>query len=201
MTERIGIIGGTFDPIHLGHLFIAEESRYRCGLDRVIFVPAGVPPHKPGEPITAAERRYSMTMLATEDNPAFEVSRIEIERPETSYTVNTLEAFREAQPDDELFFIMGADSVAELVTWYRPERIVELATVIAAARPGTDIERAKEDLPKSLRNRVIFLESPGLHISSTALRARASLGMPLRYLLHDRVEKYIIENELYRNGS
>lgn len=200
MAERIGIIGGTFDPIHYGHLFIAEEARFTCKLDRVIFVPAGMPPHKPGEPITTAERRYTMTVLATEDNTAFEVSRWEIDRSGPSYTVNTLEAFGEKYPGSELFFIMGADSAAEIMTWYRPERIVELATVIAAARPGTDIERARYELPEDIRGRVIFLESPGLHISSTELRERAADGMPVRYLVPDRVEKYIRENNLYRNG-
>lgn len=200
MADRIGIIGGTFDPIHYGHLFIAEEARVRCNLGRVIFVPAGTPPHKPGDCALSAEIRYEMTILATEDNPRFEVSRMEIDRPGPSYTVDTLAAFRaDLGRNTDLFFIMGADSLAEVLTWHEPERLAELCTIVAAVRPGFDLGKARTKLPAEFAAQAIFLEAPGLHIAATELRERAARSLPIRYLLPDKVEKYIVENHLYRD--
>lgn len=202
MSHRIGIIGGTFDPVHIGHLIIAEEAWYRLGLARVIFVPASVPPHKPDEPVSEREHRYRMTVLATEDNPAFEVSRMEFERPGPSYTVDTLAELKRLHGEDtELFFIMGADSVLEITTWHRPDEIVRLCTVVAAARPGYDLARAERSLPHEFLERIDFLEVPDIDISSTELRERVMAGVPIRYLIPPSVEKYIYENRLYRTGE
>lgn len=198
MTHRIGILGGTFDPVHIGHLIIAEESRYRLDLEKVVFVPAGTPPHKPDEPVSEKEHRYRMTVLATEDNPAFEVSRVEIEREGPSYTVDTLGELRKLYGlDAELFLIMGADSLLEILTWHRPEEIVKRCRIVAAGRPGYDLTQAEQALSKEFMERVIFLEVPDIDISSTELRSRAAAGIPIKYLVPRAVEGYIKNNNLY----
>jgi nicotinate-nucleotide adenylyltransferase len=198
-TLAIGVMGGTFDPIHIGHLIIAEEARYRFQLDRVIFVPAGIPPHKPDEPITDREHRYQMTVLATQDNPAFETSRIEVERPGPSYTVDTLMEFKRIYGEEtRLFFITGADAILEILTWHQPERLRFMCKFIAATRPGYNLGEVKRKLPKAYLEHIFFLEVPGVHISSTELRSRAAAGMPIKYLVPAAVEDYIIQNHLYR---
>lgn len=194
----LGIIGGTFDPIHLGHLIIAEEARYRFRLDRVIFIPAGAPPHKPNQPVTDKEHRFNMTVLATEDNPAFEASRIEIDRSGPSYAVDTLAELKRIYGEDtRLFFIMGVDAILEILTWHQPEMLINLCRFIAATRPGYDFADVKEKLPVDYLERITFMESPGVDISSTELRNRAASGKPVKYMVPRAVEKYITDNGLY----
>ena len=191
-------MGGTFDPIHIGHLIVAEESRYRFRLERVLFVPAGIPPHKPGEPISDKEHRYRMTVLATQDNPAFEASRIEIDRPGPSYTVDTLTELKRIYGEStRLYFITGADAILEILTWHQPERLKCMAKFIAATRPGYDLREVERRLPEDFLEQTILLEVPGVHISSTELRSRVASGMPIKYLVPREVEEYIIENGLY----
>lgn len=196
---KLGIMGGTFDPVHIGHLIIAEESRYRFGLDKVIFIPAAVPPHKPDQPITNKEDRFRMTALAIEDNPAFEISRIEFDRPGPSYTVDTLEELKRIYGEDtSLYLITGADTILEILTWYQPQKLIELCEIIAAVRPGYDISEVRNRLPQEFLDRTKLLEVPGVNISSTELRTRIVSEMPIKYLVPKAVEEYIMQNKLYR---
>jgi nicotinate-nucleotide adenylyltransferase len=192
-------MGGTFDPIHIGHLIIAEESRYRFQLDKVIFIPAGIPPHKPDQPITDKEDRYRMTVLATEDNPAFETSRVEMDRPGPSYMVDTLAEIKRTYGEEtRLYLITGADTILEILTWHQPEQLVRMCELIAATRPGYDLAQVEKRLPGEFVERTIFFEMPGVNISSTELRKRVADGIPIRYLVPKAVEEYIIENKLYK---
>jgi len=198
-TERIGIFGGTFDPPHLGHLFVAEEARVRCGLARVLWVPNNVPAHREGKSArAAADARLDLTARAIRDNPQFELSRVEIDRPGASYLFDTLGVLREAHPVAELFFICGADSLRDVLTWYRGAELFELCTFVTASRPGVDGAAALAALPDALRTKVIWLESPGLYIASRDLRARVAQHLPIRYLVPDEVERGIREHSLYR---
>ena len=193
---RIGIIGGTFDPIHIGHLIIAEEARCQLKLDRMVFIPAGIPPHKPDQPKAGPEERYQMTVLATEDNPAFEVSRFEIDRKCPSYTVDTLEEFKRIYGEKaRLFFITGADTIFEILTWYHPERLIEMCKLVAATRPGYNLQEVTERLPKEFIDQTI--ETPEIGISSTELRNRVAEGNSIKYLVPQAVENYIYQNGLY----
>lgn len=196
--ERVGVFGGTFDPIHIGHLVVAEEARVSCALDRVIFIPAKKPPHKPGEPYASARDRLEMVRLAIEDNPYFCVSGMELERAGPSFTVDTLRAIRESCPSSALFFVMGADSLAHLKTWRNPREILQLARIVAVTRPDWDVDLAALDgeLP-GLAAATELLTTVRLDISSTDLRERASEGRPIRYQVPDRVEAYIREYGLY----
>ena len=193
-------MGGTFDPIHLGHLVTAEEALVQFNLDRVLFMPTGQPAFKANDTVTPAEDRYLMTVLATASNPDFDVSRIEIDRPGLTYTVETLEALRTLfGPTTELFFITGADAVWEIVSWKDAERIADLATLIAATRPGYDLEAARrlhEDA--ETRFKIEYIEVPALAISSTDLRARIKARRPVRYLMQESVIAYIDKHGLYR---
>jgi nicotinate-nucleotide adenylyltransferase len=198
MTARIGILGGTFDPIHNGHLAIAEEARLACQLDRVLFVPAAQQPLKRGAHVATPEQRFAMAQLACGSNSAFEVSRIELDRPGPSFTLTTLEAFQ-AAGIGELHFILGEDALADLTRWYGAARVVDLARIIAVGRPGSapDHTRIIQALP-ALRERLTALPGPALDISSTALRRRVSAGQPIRYQMPDAVVAYIDEYGLYR---
>jgi nicotinate-nucleotide adenylyltransferase len=187
---RLGLMGGTFDPIHHGHLVAAEEARYAFRLERVLFVPAGRPWQKERH-VAPAEERFAMTVLATQDNPAFEVSRLEIDRDGPTYTVDTLRELRAARPDDELFFITGADAVREILSWKDPHDGLELATFVAVTRPGYPLEK----LPS---REIEVLEIPALAISSTDIRARVKEGRPIRYLVPDAVAAHITMHHLYR---
>jgi len=198
----IGIMGGTFDPVHYGHLVAAEEARVRFGLERVVFVPNGEPPHKKDYAVTAAEHRYQMTVLATSSNPAFEASRIEIDRAGVSYTVETLEQLqRQLVPRTRLCFITGADAVLEILTWRNPERLLRSCEFIAVTRPGHDLGYLQGMLSSELLARVHLLEAPGVHISSTELRRRAAAGESLRYLTPQAVVRYIAAHRLYSAGD
>jgi nicotinate-nucleotide adenylyltransferase len=189
MTARIGLMGGTFDPVHHGHLVAADEARYAFRLDRVLFVPAGAPWQK-GQEVTPASERLAMTVLATQDNPAFDVSRVEIDREGPTYTIDTLRALRTQQPDADLFFITGADAIGAILTWKDPDEALDLATFVAVSRPGHDLH--------DLDPRVKVLEIPALAISSTDIRRRVREGRPIRYLVPDQVAAYIEERGLYR---
>ncbi len=185
---RLGVLGGTFDPIHIGHLILGEAAREQMGLDRVLFVPTGVQWRKSGLEIAPAEHRVAMVRLAVEDNRAFAVSTVEVERPGPSYTVDTLEELAKA-PRVELFFIVGRDAYEDLPNWVRPERIRELATVVVAARHGESLEVE----PPAVR-----LEMPEIGTSATDIRERVAAGRTIRYLAPEVVEAYIREHRLYR---
>jgi nicotinate-nucleotide adenylyltransferase len=193
-SRRVGIMGGTFDPIHLGHLVAAETACTDLKLDEVMFIPAGQPWQKTGADTTAPEHRYLMTVLATAANPAFSVSRIEIDRAEPTYTVNTLRAVRAAVPDDHLFFITGADAILNILTWKDAEECLKLADFVGATRPGYDLGRLEQ---VGLRDRVILLDVPALAISSTDIRERFATGRAVRYLVPREVEEYARKHGLY----
>jgi nicotinate-nucleotide adenylyltransferase len=198
MGEAVGIMGGTFDPIHYGHLVAAEEARLQLELARVIFVPNGHPPHKKDYDVTAAERRHEMVFLATAGNPGFETSRVELDREGPSYSVDTLAEFRRRfGADTRLYFITGADAVLELLTWHEPHRLVEMCEIIAVIRPGYDLRRLEGALGADLMARCRVLAIPGVDISSTGLRRRAAGGESLRYFTPPAVEQYIEAHRLY----
>ena len=199
---RLGIMGGTFDPIHYGHLVTAEQAREALQLDLVLFMPAGSPAFKQGQRVTGAEDRYAMTVLATAANPAFDASRFEIDREGVTYTVDTLRALREHYPDNvKLFFITGADAIIDIVTWRDAEHIATLATLIAATRPGYDIEQAKARIAASALNfDVRYIEIPALAVSSTNIRERVGAGKSVRYLTSESVIGYIRKNGLYNTS-
>jgi nicotinate-nucleotide adenylyltransferase len=192
--RRIGIMGGTFDPIHNGHLVCAEEARIQFSLDEVVFVPSGNPWQKSG--VTAAEDRYLLTVLATSSNESFSVSRIEIDRGGPTYTIDTLRAFRGFYGEKaELFFITGTDAVAEILSWKDPEAVLEEAHFIAANRPGYTLNKSSEEL---FGGRVSVMEIPALAISSTDIRRRVAEGRPIRYLVPREVREFVEERNLYR---
>lgn len=200
--KRIGIMGGTFDPIHFGHLVTAEEARINFELDKVIFVPTGNPPHKKDYEVTEPEHRYLMTALATNSNPFFEVSRIEIERKGYSYTVDTLNQLVEIYgKDTSLFFISGADAVLDILTWKNIKGVLDVCTFIAATRPGYPVKKLKdklEEIKKLYGKDVYLLEVTAIAISSTEIRRRVKEGRSIKYLVPEGVEEYILKNGLYR---
>ena len=193
---RLGLYGGTFDPIHLGHLILAEACREACGLDRVWFVVAGAPPHKPGGRTDVAHR-LEMARLAVAGNPAFEVSEIEARRPGPHYSVETLEAVRRERPEDDLFFLIGADSLVDLPHWRGPDRIMGLASLVVANRPG--FEPPAFDVPPDARpiHRVTI---PPIGIASHEIRRLRLEGRTVRYQVPRAVEAYIDAHGLYRPG-
>jgi nicotinate-nucleotide adenylyltransferase len=199
--KRYGIMGGTFDPIHYGHLVAAEEARAVLDLEHVFFVPSGRPPHKRKRPITKAEHRYLMTVLATATNPAFKVSRIDIDRPGYSYTVDTIASFREKLgPDSDLCFITGADAIMEILSWKDVDSLFASCFLIAATRPGYDLSQLRCQFGKMwqrYKNRIKILEVPALAISSSEIRRRVSADEPIRYLLPEGVASYIYKHGLY----
>lgn len=196
-------MGGTFDPIHLGHLVTAEEALVQFNLDRVIFMPTGQPARKTGRAVTDAEHRYLMAVIATSANPDFDVSRMEIDRPGLTYTVDTMQAFREIYgPQSELYFITGADAVWEIATWKDAERFKGLCTFIAATRPGYDLEAAKAQHAEQLaRIDIEFIQVPALAISSTDIRLRCRERRPIRYLVPEPIAAYIRKYGLYPGVS
>ena len=197
---RIGVLGGTFDPIHLGHLAIAEDVRNRLDLEEVCFVPAGRPWMKAGQSVTAAIDRLSMVRLAVEDNPFFRACSVDIQRSGMSYTVDTLGELQEDYgPDANLFFIMGTDTFARFEEWKDPDEILKLATVVVVDRPGatTWSEEVGEQLGST--GRVMRLEGLNLDISSMDIRRRVSEGTSIRYLVPEPVERYIYARGLYIN--
>ncbi|GEA16431.1 MAG: nicotinate-nucleotide adenylyltransferase [Moorella sp. (in: firmicutes)] len=201
-NRRVGIMGGTFDPIHFGHLVTAEAARWEFALEKVVFVPSGRPPHKKDYPVTDSEHRYQMTVLATASNPYFEVSRSEIDREGYSYTIDTVLEFRRFYgPEVQLFFITGADAILEILTWKDVDRLLQECHFIAATRPGFQLSRPGESrpmLPVEGRHRIHLIEVPALAISSTDIRWRVQNKKPIKYLLPEAVEEYIHCQGLYR---
>lgn len=196
-AARLGLMGGTFDPIHNGHLIAAEEARAAFRLDEVVFVPTGAPWQKADGDVSAPEERYLMTVIATAANRAFSVSRVEIDRDGPTYAIDTLRAFRDERgPDVELFFITGADAILRILTWKDPEEVVGLATFIAATRPGYELTDL-EALGPLVRTHVKVLSIPALAISSTEIRDRVATGRPIRYLVPRGVSEYIAKRGLY----
>jgi len=195
-------MGGTFDPIHYGHLLAAEEARVQFLLDRVIFVPNGDPPHKKSYALTPAEHRYEMVVLATASNPHFETSRVEVDRPGLSYSVDTVRGFREQSGAGvKLYFITGADALTELATWHQPDTLLELCELIAVTRPGYSAGTVSGPLARAPLDRVHLVSTMGVAISSTELRQRAAAGKSLRYLTPEPVVRYIEKRGLYRAAN
>ena len=196
-VHRVGLMGGTFDPIHNAHLFIAEDARIRFVLDTVLFIPNGSPPHKSGREVASAHHRLEMTKLAVASNPMFRTSEIEMRADAPSYAVDTLRGIRSQFPDSEILYITGTDTVAELMTWKAPEEVIALAQFAAYSRPGCSPEQLQNALPANYFSRVHILESINLEISSTDIRQRLSAHKPVRYLIPDAVLEYIEHNDLY----
>ncbi len=197
-------MGGTFDPVHVGHLVVAEEARAQFKLDEVVFIPSGTPPHKKDYRVTPAEDRYKMTLLATAGNPAFSVSRMEIDRSGLSFAVDTLRALKEIHaPGTKFYFITGLDAILEILTWKDPDHVFRLCHFIAATRPGFHADDVKKKFHgrKEILRKVRMLEVPALAISSSDIRRRVCRKMPVKYLLPEAVENYIYKHHLYRNIS
>jgi nicotinate-nucleotide adenylyltransferase len=192
-AKRIGVMGGTFDPIHHGHLVAASEVGYRFALDEVIFVPTGQPWQKGERTVSAAEDRYLMTVIATASNPRFSVSRVDIDRPGETYTIDTLRDLRAARgADTDFFFITGADALARMMSWRDADELFRLAHFVGCTRPGHRLSDA--ELPDE---RVSLIEIPALAISSTACRQRVRAGEPIWYLVPDGIVQYITKRRLY----
>lgn len=200
VAPRIGIMGGTFDPIHHGHLVAADEARYQYGLDVVLFMVAGRPALKPTG-VSAGEVRFEMAALACSGNPHFEPSRLEIDRAGTTYTVDTIDELRAHYgPDADLFFITGTDAVFEILEWHDADRLAGLVKFIAAGRPGYDFEAAlAEHRTAASTFDISYMEVPALAISSTDIRSRVREGRPFRYLVPREVAAYITDSGLYMN--
>jgi nicotinate-nucleotide adenylyltransferase len=199
---RVGIFGGAFNPPHIGHLVCAQEAHFRLGLEKVVWVPMGLPPHREIEDDPGREARYTMCEYATSADERFSLSRFEIDREGPAYTVDTLRAAKDATPGAELFVILGADQAAALPAWHEPEEVLSLATVAVVARA----ERTREmvvDAVASLAgaDRVVFFDMPRIDVSSTLVRARAREGEPIRYLVPDKVANYIGAQSLYGSSQ
>lgn len=198
--KRVGIMGGTFDPVHIGHLLIAEQSYRQYGLDYVIFMPAGRPPHKQDQEIISNKDRLAMLRLATEDIPYFRVSDYELNKQGLSYTFETLSELSRKFPDTEYYFIMGADSVKDMDHWRYPEIILNLAHILAAVRDNTDIQALQAEaqrLREKYSARISLLGAPELDISSRELRGRIAAGQSIRFMVPEKVRNYIYYYHLY----
>lgn len=200
--KRLGIMGGTFDPVHYGHLVAAEAARAQFDFDKVIFIPSGCPPHKIGKKITEAKHRYLMTVLAVSTNMYFEVNRTEIERQGQSYAFDTVFQLKEQYGSEwELYFITGADAVLEILTWKNIKRLIEICTFVAATRPGFDLsalDNKLEQISSIAKDKFFTFEVPALSISSTDIRQKVADSKPIKYLLPESVEQYIYTNGLYK---
>jgi nicotinate-nucleotide adenylyltransferase len=198
---QVGVLGGTFDPIHLGHLIIAEEARERLKLEQVIFVPAGQPWLKAEQPLAPARHRVRMVELAVASNPCFQVASNEVERAGPSYTVDTLEELQQKLgADATLHFIMGMDALEQFHRWKEPERLLELCQLVVVNRPGhqaVDVGNVTPRYPQA-SGRVTLLSAPRIEISSTDIRRRAAQGISFRYQTPEAVERYILEHRLYQ---
>ena len=205
MTEaqagRIGIMGGTFDPIHYGHLVVAEAAREAFSLEKIIFVPAGIPPHKAKEEVTPARHRYLMTLLAIMSNPYFEISRVDLDRGGVTYTVDTLADLKsQLPPAVQMYFITGADAILEILSWKSPDQVLSMAEFIAVTRPGYGLDQLSQaigPLYAEFRDRIHILEAPPVGLSSTGLRRRLVEGRSIRYLVPETVVAYINNEGLY----
>ena len=199
---NIGVLGGTFDPIHIGHLVVAEEARIRLGFKEVLFVPAGHPWLKLDRNITPAAHRVEMVRRAIADNPHFKLCTLEVERPDPSYTVDTLMMLREQLGNEaSFFFILGRDTLAELPSWKEPKKLVQLCQLVVAPRLGAkDLKNLETEMP-GLLDKVIQLDMPVIGISASGIRQRIAQGLSIRYLVPAEVEKYITEQKIYTTSA
>lgn len=201
VAGSLGVLGGTFDPIHVAHLALAQEAAESLGLERVLFIPAGSPPHKPGVEISAGEDRLAMVKLAIRGNDRFAVGSLELDRPGPSYTADTLEALVADRGPGAITLILSADAFLGLPSWHEPRHILELARLAVAPRDGYPEAGPgfmTEQFP-GLEDRAVFLDGPRIRLSASALRDRAAAGRSLRYLVPDAVAAYIGDHDLYRN--
>ncbi|MGI6357793.1 MAG: nicotinate-nucleotide adenylyltransferase [Bacillota bacterium] len=197
--RRIGIMGGTFDPIHIGHLVTAEAARHEFSLQRVFFVPSGNPPHKQSQNVSKGEHRYLMTLLATAANPAFYLSRAEIDRSGYSYTYDTVRLFLRDYAPCELYFITGADAILDITSWHNYQQLLQICHFVAATRPGFRLEQHlnRQSFTAEQLAHIHYIEIPSLAISSTDIRRRVREGRPISYLVPEGVEHYIHKHRLY----
>jgi nicotinate-nucleotide adenylyltransferase len=201
-AARLGVIGGTFDPPHYGHLVLAENARAQLALDAVLFVPAGQPPHKPASPVTPPHHRMAMVKAAIASNPTFTLSRVDIDRPGPHYTVDMLRILTSVYPGAALFFLIGGDSLAEFASWRNPSGIVKQAQLVVMERPGWEADLASlAEAITGIRDRLTSLDAPYLKISGRDLRRRVRAGLPIRYLVPPAVERYIARHDLYRDQA
>jgi nicotinate-nucleotide adenylyltransferase len=203
---KLGIFGGSFDPVHMGHLILAEQCREQAKLDRVLFVPAARPPHKSDRILTAFATRVEMLSLAISGNPAFQIDELENDRPGPSYTVKTLETLKARDPDADLQLILGGDSLVDLPLWYQPKRILEIAGLLVVGRPGWDAPdvaalRGCLGLTDAFPLRVEIVECPLIEIASRDLRRRIAERKSVRYQMPRAVEAYVAEKRLYQAGE
>nr|WP_257160320.1 nicotinate-nucleotide adenylyltransferase [Corynebacterium cystitidis] len=194
-SRRIGVMGGTFDPIHHGHLVAASEVADRFRLDEVIFVPTGKPWQKADRTVTDSEDRYLMTVIATASNPRFTVSRVDIDRPGPTYTIDTLRDLNQIYPHDNLFFITGADALASILSWRDWQKMFDLAEFVGVTRPGYEL--TEDMLPDAHQEKVHLIDVPAMAISSTDCRRRCATGRPVWYLVPDGVVQFIAKHQLY----
>ena len=201
-AKRIAVMGGTFDPIHYGHLVTAEAVRHEYKVERVIFIPTGQPSYKNAKSVTHSEHRYLMTVLATVTNPAFDVSRIEIDREGATYTIDTIKHLRNlCGAQTKIYFITGADAVLQILSWKNADELLTLCSFVAVTRPGYNPAVLREHVQRikqKYATRLHFLEVPALAISSSDIRTRIGQNKPVRYLLPEEVERYILKSGLYR---
>jgi len=198
--DSLGILGGTFDPVHYGHLIAAEYARHEYKLEKVIFMPAARPPHKELTEVLDSNHRYEMVKRAIAGNPAFVLSNLEMKRTGNSYTIDTIRYLISEYPETAIFFIMGADSLLTMMTWKDYQTLAQLCQFVVVTRPGYVIQKddpVLEQLPSELWDNVHFLPIPGLDISSSDIRQRVAAGRPIKYLLPSDVEEYIMETGLY----
>ncbi len=202
MSERIGIFGGSFNPVHLGHLVAAQDALEHMGLTRVVFLPAAQPPHKPARPLAPAAERLDLLRLAIADDPRFEVSDDEIARGGISYTVDTLRRFRARHPEAKLYFLVGGDSLLELHSWRDIHAVLELAEIVTVTRPGVALDRLNADTlrlpdPWPARLAANVVAGHRIDVSSTDIRNRVARGLSIRYLVPAAVERYIHANRMF----
>lgn len=200
-TGRLGVFGGTFDPVHLGHLIIAEELRYRLELDRILFLPAARPPHKTDREISCDEDRALMLEMALTGNPHFAISYVDLERAGLSYTADSLEVLRAQHPDETIYFLMGQDSLRDFPHWNEPNRIARQALLGVALRPGVtvDLDWIVQQVPEAA-DRITMVDVPLIQIASSTIRQRVRLGEPITYQVPREVEEYIRRRGLYRDS-
>lgn len=201
-SRRVAVIGGTFDPPHYAHLLIAEDVRRRFELSHVLFMPAGVPPHKRADQLSSAEDRYIMSLLATASDPYFTVSRLELDRPGPSYSIDTIRRLTAQTGEGTgVYWVIGADAALEILTWHQPDAILDEATVVAVPRPGCDLSRLEETLGAQRASKVTVIEAPLTNISSTMIRRMVRQGESIRYLTPPAVADYIYKRGLYRDPA
>ncbi len=199
-NKGLGIFGGTFNPIHMGHLRLAQEVCKRMDLEKIVFVPDALPPHKLGTGFAPAQDRFNMVQLAIQEYPNFIVSDIELRRTGLSYTIDTLRELHDIHPNKDLYFIIGADSVQQLHTWHNAHEMIQLATFVGVVRPGYDavLDEAVKHFGEIAKKRILLLDTPKYDISATKIRERIAEGLPIDGLVPDCVKQYIEDKGLYR---